>query len=327
MAEAHFRLAGGVIGQRAGQDQRLLHGHGGDRHRRHLCGAAGAGSAAGRHRLHHRLRAAGRDLGARADPGARSPAASATERRNRRSATRPRSSACWSASRCSRIAIVVILDNLGVNVTALVAGLGIGGIAIGLAAQGIFSDLFAALVDPVRQAVPPRRHDPLRHQHVGTVERIGLKTTRLRRSDRRAGDHGQHQAARAARSTTSPRPGRGATSAVRPDLPDAAGNAGAAAGDRRGGGRSASSGCKLVRCVVDRLRRRARSTASWFMTTAAIDPTRWRRPAPRSSSALLRDLRARRRSSSPIRPRPPSPPRPTARWSCPRRRLRRNSLP
>ncbi|TMJ18076.1 MAG: mechanosensitive ion channel, partial [Alphaproteobacteria bacterium] len=35
------------------------------------------------------------------------------------------------------LAIVVILDNLGVNVTALVAGLGIGGIAIGLAAQGI----------------------------------------------------------------------------------------------------------------------------------------------------------------------------------------------
>ena len=56
------------------------------------------------------------------------------------------------------IALIVILDNLGVNVTALVAGLGIGGIAIGLAAQGIFSDLFAALVDRVRQAVPPRRH-------------------------------------------------------------------------------------------------------------------------------------------------------------------------
>ncbi len=43
------------------------------------------------------------------------------------------------------IADILILDNLGVNVTALVAGLGIGGIAIGLAAQGIFSDLFAAL--------------------------------------------------------------------------------------------------------------------------------------------------------------------------------------
>src|SRR3546814_14658273 len=39
------------------------------------------------------------------------------------------------------IAIVVLLDNLGVTVTGLVAGLGVGGIAIGLAAQGIFADL------------------------------------------------------------------------------------------------------------------------------------------------------------------------------------------
>lgn len=43
------------------------------------------------------------------------------------------------------VAAVVLLDNLGVNVTGLVAGLGVGGIAIGLAAQGIFADLFAAL--------------------------------------------------------------------------------------------------------------------------------------------------------------------------------------
>ena len=43
------------------------------------------------------------------------------------------------------LAFILVLDNLGVNVTALVAGLGVGGIAIGLAAQGIFSDLFAAL--------------------------------------------------------------------------------------------------------------------------------------------------------------------------------------
>ena len=78
------------------------------------------------------------------------------------------------------IAIIVILDNLGVNVTALVAGLGIGGIAIGLAAQGIFSRPVRGAVDRVRPAVPPRRHDPLRRNTTGTVERIGLKTTRLR---------------------------------------------------------------------------------------------------------------------------------------------------
>lgn len=80
------------------------------------------------------------------------------------------------------IAFIVILDNLGVNVTALVAGLGIGGIAIGLAAQGIFSDLFAAL--SILFDKPFRRGDTIRYgQSVGTVERIGLKTTRLRSLD------------------------------------------------------------------------------------------------------------------------------------------------
>jgi small-conductance mechanosensitive channel len=77
------------------------------------------------------------------------------------------------------IAIIVILDNLGVNVTALVAGLGIGGIAIGLAAQGIFSDLFAALA--ILFDKPFRRGDVIQFdQTTGTVERIGLKTTRMR---------------------------------------------------------------------------------------------------------------------------------------------------
>ena len=77
------------------------------------------------------------------------------------------------------IAVIVILDNLGVNVTALIAGLGIGGIAIGLAAQGIFSDLFAAL--SILFDKPFRRGDTIRYDNsVGTVERIGLKTTRMR---------------------------------------------------------------------------------------------------------------------------------------------------
>lgn len=77
------------------------------------------------------------------------------------------------------IAAIVVLDNVGVNVTGLVAGLGIGGIAIGLAAKGVFEDLFAALSiifdRPFRQG-----------ETVGfdgktmTVERIGLKSTRMR---------------------------------------------------------------------------------------------------------------------------------------------------
>ncbi len=80
------------------------------------------------------------------------------------------------------IAGIVILDNLGVNVTTLVAGLGVGGIAIGLAAQGIFSDLFAALSIVFDR--PFRRGDIVRYGgaggSVGTVEKIGLKTTRIR---------------------------------------------------------------------------------------------------------------------------------------------------
>jgi small-conductance mechanosensitive channel len=77
------------------------------------------------------------------------------------------------------VAGIVILDNLGVNVTALVAGLGIGGIAIGLAAQGIFADLFAALA--ILFDRPFRRGDTISYgTSIGTVEKIGLKTTRMR---------------------------------------------------------------------------------------------------------------------------------------------------
>lgn len=77
------------------------------------------------------------------------------------------------------IAAVVVLDNLGVNVTGLVAGLGIGGIAIGLAAQGIFSDLFAAL--SIIFDKPFRRGEVITYdQTTARVERIGLKSTHLR---------------------------------------------------------------------------------------------------------------------------------------------------
>ena len=77
------------------------------------------------------------------------------------------------------IAVIVILDNLGINVTGLVAGLGIGGIAIGLAAQGIFSDLFAALSIILDR--PFRRGDAITFgTTTGTVEQIGLKSTRVR---------------------------------------------------------------------------------------------------------------------------------------------------
>jgi len=77
------------------------------------------------------------------------------------------------------VAAVLILQNLGVNVTGLVAGLGIGGIAIGLAAKGIFDDLFSAL--SIIFDKPFQRGDQIRwDKTTGTVEEIGLKTTRVR---------------------------------------------------------------------------------------------------------------------------------------------------
>ena len=77
------------------------------------------------------------------------------------------------------IAAILVLDNIGVNVTGLVAGLGVGGIAIGLAAQGIFGDLFAALA--ILFDRPFRVGDQITFGNVtGNVEAIGLKTVRVR---------------------------------------------------------------------------------------------------------------------------------------------------
>lgn len=77
------------------------------------------------------------------------------------------------------LALVLVLGNLGVNVTGLIAGLGVGGIAIGLAAQGIFKDLFAALA--ILFDKPFRKGDSIKWNNIsGTIERIGLKTTHIR---------------------------------------------------------------------------------------------------------------------------------------------------
>lgn len=77
------------------------------------------------------------------------------------------------------IAILLLLDNIGANVTTLLAGLGIGGIAIGLASQGIFRDLFSAL--SIIFDRPFQKGDRIRYgDSWGTIEDIGLKTTRIR---------------------------------------------------------------------------------------------------------------------------------------------------
>ncbi|MGJ3230547.1 MAG: mechanosensitive ion channel family protein [Oceanicaulis sp.] len=77
------------------------------------------------------------------------------------------------------LTIIVLLDTAGVQVTALIAGLGVGGIAIGLAAQGIFSDLFASL--SILFDKPFKKGDFVNFGTIsGTVEEIGLRTTRIR---------------------------------------------------------------------------------------------------------------------------------------------------
>jgi small-conductance mechanosensitive channel len=75
--------------------------------------------------------------------------------------------------------ILVALDNLGVNITALLAGLGVGGVAVALALQNILGDLFASL--SIALDKPFAVGDSLNiDTYTGSVEHIGIKTTRLR---------------------------------------------------------------------------------------------------------------------------------------------------
>jgi small-conductance mechanosensitive channel len=75
--------------------------------------------------------------------------------------------------------ILVALDNLGVNITALLAGLGVGGVAVALALQNVLGDLFASL--SIALDKPFVVGDSLNiDTYTGSVEHIGIKTTRLR---------------------------------------------------------------------------------------------------------------------------------------------------
>lgn len=77
------------------------------------------------------------------------------------------------------ICILMILQTLGFNVSALIAGLGIGGIAVALAAQNILGDLFASI--SILFDKPFVVGDNILAGDIkGTVEQIGLKTTTLR---------------------------------------------------------------------------------------------------------------------------------------------------
>lgn len=75
--------------------------------------------------------------------------------------------------------LLMILDNLGFNITTLVASLGIGGIAVALAVQNILGDLFASLSIVLDKPFVIGDFIVV-GDSLGTVEYVGLKTTRVR---------------------------------------------------------------------------------------------------------------------------------------------------
>lgn len=77
------------------------------------------------------------------------------------------------------LAVVFFLDNLGFKISAVIAGLGVGGVAVALAAQAILGDLFsyfAILFDRPFEIGDFIIID----KHLGTIEHVGIKTTRIR---------------------------------------------------------------------------------------------------------------------------------------------------
>ncbi len=102
--------------------------------------------------------------------------------------------------------VLVALDNVGVNITALLAGLGVGGVAVALALQNVLGDLFASL--SIALDKPFVVGDSLSlDTFIGKVEHIGIKTTRLRSETRRANHSLERRYPEEPRAQFRPRPG------------------------------------------------------------------------------------------------------------------------
>jgi small-conductance mechanosensitive channel len=80
------------------------------------------------------------------------------------------------------IGFITLIDLLGYNVTTIIAGLGVGGIAIALAAQNILGDLFSYLVIFFDKPFEIGDYIVV-GEHSGTVEKIGIKTSHVRSLD------------------------------------------------------------------------------------------------------------------------------------------------
>lgn len=77
------------------------------------------------------------------------------------------------------VLLLLVLNNFGVDVTALIAGLGVGGIAIALAVQNILGDLFASFTIILDKPFLVGDFIVV-GENMGNVEKIGIKTTRVR---------------------------------------------------------------------------------------------------------------------------------------------------
>lgn len=77
------------------------------------------------------------------------------------------------------VLLLLILDHFGFNITALIASLGIGGIAIALAAQNILGDLFASLSIAIDKPFIIGDFIII-DSYMGTIEKIGMRTTHIR---------------------------------------------------------------------------------------------------------------------------------------------------
>lgn len=77
------------------------------------------------------------------------------------------------------LVLLLALDNLGVNITALVAGLGIGGIAVALAVQAVLGDLLASISIALDKTFVVGEF-LIVGAEMGTVEKIGIRSTHLR---------------------------------------------------------------------------------------------------------------------------------------------------
>ncbi len=77
------------------------------------------------------------------------------------------------------ILLMFVLANMGVNITALVASLGVGGVAVALAAQTMISDLFASASIGLDKPFEVGQFIAFGND-LGTVDYVGIKTTRIR---------------------------------------------------------------------------------------------------------------------------------------------------